>query len=39
MNELLQAVLNNPSVRGDQAISLAASQSAAEFGPWGTVAD
>ena len=39
MNELLQTVLDNPAARGEQAISLAAAQSAAEFGPWGTVAE
>lgn len=35
MNELLQAVLENPKVRGQKAISLAAGQAAADFGPWG----
>ena len=39
MNELLQLVLNDASARGDQAISLAATKSAAEFGPWSSVTD
>lgn len=35
MNELLQEILENPAARGSKAIDLAASQTAAEFGPWG----
>lgn len=36
MKELLQAVLEDPSVRRPAALSATASQAAAEFSPWGT---
>lgn len=36
MNDLLQAVLEDPAVRGPEAITIAASQAAADFGPWST---
>ena len=36
MNELMQTVLENPAARGQAAISVAASQAAADFGPWAT---
>lgn len=39
MNQLLQAVLENPAARGSGAITLAATQAAADFGPWATVAE
>lgn len=38
MSQLLQAVLENPDVRGAAAISVAASQAAEDFAPWGTIA-
>ncbi|CAN5145662.1 hypothetical protein BH09PAT3_BH09PAT3_0820 [soil metagenome] len=34
MNELLQAVLEDPTVRGSKAITIAAGQAATDFGPW-----
>lgn len=37
MSQLLQAVLENPAARGAGTITLAATQAAAEFGPWATV--
>ena len=39
MSQLLQAVLENPEVRGSAAISVAASQSAEDFATWGTIAE
>ena len=39
MSQLLQAVLENPEVRGSAAISVAASQAAEDFAPWGTIAE
>lgn len=36
MNQLMQAVLENPAVRSDQAVSVAATQAAAAFEPWAT---
>lgn len=38
MSQLLQAVLENPDVRGPAAITIAASQAAEDFAPWGTIA-
>ena len=38
MKELLQTVLENPTVRGSQTITVAASGAAAEFAPWNNVA-
>lgn len=37
MKQLLQSVLQDPATRGDKAVNVAASQAAAEFGPWATV--
>lgn len=37
MNELLLHVLEDPTVRSTDSITLVASQAAAEFAPWGTV--
>jgi hypothetical protein len=39
MSQLLQAVLENPAVRGSAAITVAASQAAEDFAPWGTIVD
>jgi hypothetical protein len=38
MSNLLQAVLEDPAVRGEQAIELAASKAAEDFGPWASEA-
>jgi hypothetical protein len=37
MNDLLLNVLEDPAARSIDAITLVASQAAAEFAPWGTV--
>jgi len=39
MNDLLQTVLENPAARSTEAITVAASQAASEFAPWGTVVE
>jgi hypothetical protein len=39
MSDVLQTVLENPAARSTEAITVAASQAAAEFAPWGAVVE